>query len=516
MNAMEKAKSIIDEYFLHYRSYEETQDMLAPLGEGDANRKTRGVYYTPRDVMRFIVDNCFKAACGILRPSSICSSAIEDLSYLDTYLKKTIFDPTCGTGGFLLMVLCDKADILDANSEVPSIKDIRDIVGTIYGNDINADSIAITKMRITLCVSHRYGKAYGDAITDILDRNFTCYDFITEIANFDKKYDMIVGNPPYVEDKNSNTNIREHYGNIYANVLVNSSALLKDNGAMGFVIPLSYISTPRMNALRQKLLAVVPEQYVINYCDRPDCLFSAVHQKLCILIGKKSAPVQAVYTSNYQYWYKEERDKLFASTAVTKNIFVESAFIPKLGNGTDSSVYKKIIDKGGDRVSLYTLMNSGIKGNVGSDIYLCMRGSFWVKAFTLAHEGKEYKRFCLRDSAMSTFVFCLLNSSLFWWYWICVSDCWHITNKELSSFMVQNYCVSDEYAALAIALENKLEKTKVYVGTNQVDYEYKHKVCLDEIHAIDDKVNELFALTKDEGEYIKNFALRYRVGGGAL
>lgn len=516
MNVTEKAKCIIDEYFLHYRSYEATQDMLALLNEKDVRRKTQGVYYTPRDVMRFIVDNCFKAACGILRPSNICSSAIEGLSYLDNYLNKTIFDPTCGTGGFLLMVLCDKADILDANRDNPSVKDIRGIVDTIHGNDINADSIAITKMRITLCVSHRYGKAYGNAVSDILDRNFTCYDFITDLVHFDKKYDMIVGNPPYVEDRNSNTNIREHYGNIYANVLVNSSALLKDNGAMGFVIPLSYISTPRMNVLRQKLLAVVQEQYIINYCDRPDCLFSAVHQKLCILIGKKTAPIQAVYTSNYQYWYKEERGRLFVSTAVTKNLFVGSAFIPKLGNGTDSNVYKKVTDKSGGKVSLYTLMNSGIKRNGGNDVYLCMRGSFWVKAFTLAHEGKEYKRFCLRDSAVSNFVFCLLNSSLFWWYWICVSDCWHITNKELSSFIVPPCSLFNEYVASAIALEDKLEKTKVYVGTNQVDYEYKHKACLDEIHAIDDKVNELFALTKDEGEYIKNFALRYRVGGGAL
>lgn len=40
--------------------------------------------------------------------------------------------------------------------------------------------------------------------------------------------------------------------------------------------------------------------------------------------------------------------------------------------------------------------------------------------------------------------------------------------------------------------------------------------CLEQIHAIDDYINELFGLTQEESEYIKGFALRYRVSGGAL
>jgi hypothetical protein len=68
---------------------------------------------------------------------------------------------------------------------------------------------------------------------------------------------------------------------------------------------------------------------------------------------------------------------------------------------------------------------------------------------------------------------------------------------------------------LAEQLENRLEETKVYVGTKQVEYEYKHKACTNEIHEIDDFVNALFGLTDSESVYIKNFAYRYRIGGGA-
>ena len=74
---------------------------------------------------------------------------------------------------------------------------------------------------------------------------------------------------------------------------------------------------------------------------------------------------------------------------------------------------------------------------------------------------------------------------------------------------------SAEASELAKRLMDKLEETKVFVGTKQTDYEYKHRECLAEIHAIDDYINEQFGLTKNESEYIKGYALRYRTSGGA-
>ena len=68
---------------------------------------------------------------------------------------------------------------------------------------------------------------------------------------------------------------------------------------MGFVIPLSYVSTPRMSKIREILHVYVPEQYILSYSDRPDCLFTSVHQKLCILIGKNKKIEKTIFTGNY-------------------------------------------------------------------------------------------------------------------------------------------------------------------------------------------------------------------------
>ena len=109
---------------------------------------------------------------------------------------------------------------------------------------------------------------------------------------------------------------------------------------------------------------------------------------------------------------------------------------------------------------------------------------------------------------------CLLNSSLFWWYWICVSDCWHITQKELNGFKVPRINNYDRINELAQRLEDELENKKEYVGTKQTEYEYKHKNCTETIHQIDDVINQAFGLTEEENLYIKQFAYRYRTSGG--
>ena len=251
----------------------------------------------------------------------------------------------------------------------------------------------------------------------------------------------------------------------------------------------------------------ITEQYILSYSDRPDCLFSSVHQKLCVIFGRNIDKEQTVYTSNYRYWYKEEREELFHSTEVVKNKFVESDFIPKLGTRTDSNVYKKIQTYKTDLINLLE--------NNGCSVFLNMRAAFWIKAFLSQHSGSEYKEFKCKNQEYANFCMCLLNSSLFWWYWICISDCWHITRKELIGFKVPEEIDFTITNRLANLLENKLEDTKVFVGTKQTEYEYKHKECVDVIHEIDDFINGLYGLTDEESIYIKNFSYRYRIGGGA-
>lgn len=506
-NVLGKETGSIDEYSEMY-SYEEVQEILSNINEKEDIRKAKGVYYTPVDIVKFILFNSVKMVCGRLKPNNIHVLDLNGIPYSSFCYEKTVYDPTCGAGVFLLAALEMKLDLLDLHHTEVTKGRIQKVVSTLKGNDLNEDSIIITKIRLLLCVLHRHGVSKIKGLSKVMESCFASYDFVSTKPDTRKKYDIIIGNPPYVEDSKSASTPTTRYGNIYANVLENAAVHLNKGGVMGFVIPLSYVSTPRMKKIRDVLFVHTAEQYILSYSDRPDCLFTSVHQKLCVLFGRDAETTQnIIYTGNYRYWYKEERGELFNSTEVVKNTFVQDDFIPKLGTRIDSNVYRKLMRHGTELIRM--LENDDVP------IYLNMRAAFWIKSFLTPHRGAEYKEFKCQNQNYANFCMCLLNSSLFWWYWICISDCWHITRKELIGFKVPDIENFETTNRLANSLEQRLEETKVFVGTKQTDYEYKHKECVNVIHEIDDYINSLYGLTDEESIYIKNFSHRYRIGGGA-
>lgn len=497
--------------------YDKLQNYLQSANEKGSLRKKQGVYYTPKDVVDFIVITALKLDFSYIK-NSVLTNTIDSIrknEILTFCFEKTFFEPTCGTGEFLLSVLDIKIKLLSGIKVVDS-EDLQKILMTLHGNDINTESISIAKLRIWLYVKHYLYTSVPINIVDILNSNFKEYDFVNSVSvakNERYKYDYVLGNPPYVEDSKSGLSIDEKYGNIYANILINTLMLLKENGVMGFIIPISFVSTPRMKKLRTGLLKQLDKLFILSYSDRPDCLFVGVHQKLCIIIGRKSNDTknQTIHTSNYQYWYKSERESLFSTTEIATNYFDDQGFIPKLGTNYDERIYQKILSH---HNSLFDYLTKRGKDSSLYSVSLNIRATFWVKAFLKEHLGGEYKQFKFLDKESSEFAMCLLNSSLFWWFWVVVSDCWHITQKELKNFFIPDLAQIDmeTFSILAQNLEVRLANTKQYVGTKQVDYEYKHKLCLEEIHQIDDAIGLLYDLELDEVTYIKNFALKYRTG----
>lgn len=488
------------------RTYTQVQDALSKINEKQSIRKSKGVYYTPNDVVRFILTNSIKASFGKLTVFNISDMSLDNIPYRSFCCNKTVFDPTCGAGEYLLTALEMKINLLKNKINITKNL-VRKAVSTIYGNDVNVESIIITELRLLLLIIETCGVAYCTGLGNIMNRRFTSFDFIADEATLEDKYHIVVGNPPYVEDFKSGLELSDRYGNIYANILLNAAKKLEKNGAIGFIIPLSYVSTPRMKKLRDELGLLVSEQYILSFADRPDCLFDSVHQKLCILIGKDKKSEKTVYTGNYQYWYKQERATLFTDIQMVKNKHKNEDFIPKLGTEQDIVIYKKITDTR-KMQSVYDISRNGTES-----VYLNRREAFWMKAYREQVDDPEYKVFSFKSPIEADYCYCLINSSLFWWYWICVSDCWHVS-KDLNGFMMPMKVNMTGATELAQGLRQRLEETKVYVGTKQTQYEYKHRECLEEIRAIDDFINAAYGLTEAESNYIKNFAIRYRTSGG--
>ena len=278
---------------------------------------------------------------------------------------------------------------------------------------------------------------------------------------------------------------------------------------MGYIIPLSYVSTPRMQGIREDLVQKMKVQWLFHFSDRPDCLFTAVHQKLTILIAKKARRKhERICTSSYQYWYRAGREQLFEKLELFPNTWKEEKFIPKIGNEIEERIYRKVR---GQAVPFEDFMKRG--GDF--PVYLNLRAAFWMKVFTTVHQGADYRTYGFVDRGEQMYAMCILNSSLFWWFWVCVSDCWHITAKEFEAFRIPEFFDNRIVENLATDLEQRLEETKVHIGSKQTEYEYKHRDCLAQIDRIDAYVGEIFGLTEEEKNYISQFARKYRISRGA-
>lgn len=493
------------------------QTILSKLNEKTSERKERGRYYTPKDVTKYIIANSFlnylecdnskvySAVDGIQRISNLHRNDIEKLLFC-----ADILDPTVGAGEFLLSALELKCELAESTLSNISDKHYLEILTSVHGNDIEIESVEISKIRLFFFVLSKLinDDSIGE-VADILNRNFTCHDFVIPPKKSAKKFNIIVGNPPYVEYGKTISNPTYGYGNIYADILHNSSLLLKKGGVMGFIVPLSYSSTSRMAKLRDTLTRNVPKQFVLSYADRPDCLFVSVHQKLTILLAAKSS-VKETYSSGYKYWYKSERKELLNGRTLIRNDFSSYPVIPKIGNEIERSIFGKVVAKNHNESLSDTLSRTDGDHN----IFLNMRGCFWVKAFSFNPGSSEYKGFFV-DGEPKSYVLSVLNSSLFFLFWITMSDCWHITNKELSFFKLKTTGVDHvRFESLYNALEHRLEQTKSYIGTKQTDYAYKHKECKFEIDAIDDALQSIYNLTDEELNYVKQFASKYRMSNG--
>lgn len=494
------------------------QSLLSNLNEKTDVRKSKGVYYTPNDVSNFIILNSFYLRLHNYKTKINPISTVEDMlgnidhneSIRNYIMDLKVFDPTCGSGEFLLQAFMIKIQILNYFDNKITADEYIKIVNSIHGNDINIESVEIAKIRLFFSIISVADDmdSYGE-IVKALSGNMLNHDYIKIDTDNFGKYDLIIGNPPYVEDGKVESIPSIKYGNIYANAVHNSIDLLNDKGVLGFIIPLSYVSTLRMKKLREYIENNTLYQYIFNYADRPDCLFNSVHQKLSILIAKKGTGKHDIYTSTYKYWYKKERAELFKNVDIQSNTHCNGNIYPKIGNKLEHSLFKKVFTDIEDN-----LLDLQTKESCGS-VFLNMRACFWIKAFTFNPGSKEYKKFYYHTTERD-YILCLLNSSLFFWYWIAVSDCWHITKMNLMTFKVINKNIDFEvFNDLWAKLEIKLESTKKYIGTVQTEYEYKHKYCKDMIDTIDDELARIYGITEEELNYIKNFALKYRESRGA-
>jgi hypothetical protein len=335
------------------------------------------------------------------------------------------------------------------------------------------------------------------------------YEIVEERGGFD----VIVGNPPYVgypKVKNDYQVLAyrtEKSANLYAFVIERCLNLVTLNSWFGYIVPIASVSTDGMKSL-QKLY----HSYTLwhsNFAVRPGKLFNGVDMNLTISILKVANQAKT-FTSPYYRWSaskdadKDGRQFLMDSVSYSSSIQISNDMIavPK----TDE-VGITILAKLGN-------LKRKIKDLPGNkSVYYHSGGRYWRKA-NLRQLSSHYKEVNVSQQ-VHEFVYVLLNSSLFYWYWIVFSNCMDVVSREVDEFRVPNQTFIPQ--GIATKLTEFYESSGVsrirtgeIIHTTEVNYKMKDaKHIIDEIDRV---LARHYGFTDEELDYIINYDIKYRMG----
>lgn len=282
------------------------------IDKKQGKRKKDGIFYTPEYITKYIVDQAvggwledkkkelgyydlpkftaeeqIRLKTGNTRKTNAKIKAHLDfwLKYRDALNNITVLDPACGSGSFLVQVFNYlKEQSRMVNEEIGALEgrqatlfnyDNHILSHNIYGVDLNAESVEITKLALWLKTANK-----KDPLTS-LDNNIKCgnslvddpeidpehaFDWNKEFPDIMSKggFDVVVGNPPYV-DSESMTKYQSkerdwlatHYattkGNwdLYIPFYEQGLRLLNKNAYLIMITPNKWLSMDYGMALRQ-------------------------------------------------------------------------------------------------------------------------------------------------------------------------------------------------------------------------------------------------------------------------
>jgi type I restriction-modification system DNA methylase subunit len=341
----EVSVNILGHIFEH--SLNEIEEIQAELegvetDKGKSKRKKDGVFYTPKYITKYIVDNTVgklceekKAEIGIEeseydkgrkgRKKAILKTLVQKLEdYRSWLLGLTICDPACGSGAFLNQALefliSEHRYIDELNAkllgEAMILSEVENSIleNNLFGVDINEESVEIAKLSLWLRTAQKGRKLTslnenikcGNSLIDNVevagDKAFNWQEEFPKV--FEKGgFDVVIGNPPYVrvqflpykeidfyKAKKETAFKRVDISTLF---FEESYHLLKSNGKLSFITSNQFQTTEYGEETRRFLSEKFRIEKILDFGDLP--VFEGALTYVSIYSISKNPPDDFLY-----------------------------------------------------------------------------------------------------------------------------------------------------------------------------------------------------------------------------
>jgi hypothetical protein len=342
-------------------------------------------------------------------------------------------------------------------------------------------------------------------------------------------FDVVIGNPPYVETNKVTDYDLQGYktisaGNLYANCVERSLEILNQKGRFGVIVPLSGFSTSRMNEY-QNLLS---NRFTFNCISffsgdaHPSVLFDGVKYRLSIIVSGSSS--KGTFSSCYLRWYAGERSILFPGKISYEFCQFKFGYLrfSKLGTQQATRVVSKLCSQ---KATVGKYLRKSGRGHVTyhrSPVFWIRSMNFepYFKSPVKERSTDHLKDIYFDNQNIANVVGGIINSTLFYFWFTAQGNCRNITNDDIKSAPTAPLDATDldevvtHFEGLMIDLQNNSRRRVYEYKTGKVEYdEFYPSLSKASIDKIDLVLCKVYGFTDEETDFIINYDIKYRMGG---
>ena len=342
-------------------------------------------------------------------------------------------------------------------------------------------------------------------------------------------FDVIIGNPPYVIYPSKNVPyMLEGIGyrtlstkNLYCLVFERSISLARSVSPVSLIVQLTSLSSERLRPL-QKLLIDRGSLHASSFPRRPQSVFEGVEMPVSILVSTP-ASVRRTFTTNVLRFYAAENPFFIDRLSYCEHdVVVDSHRIARFGKEIDTNIFR--------RISFFRLFLESLRSKSSNwTVYYQEACRYWTKASDrrpyFKKNGAEtvpshWRRIPMISEDAAVFTTCILNSSLFYWYYSAFSDCEHINDGLVRRFPIPPEWSKSGYnwqelcsGLMSSVNANTTRKSLLTKQGHIVEYDELYGASSKElIDLIDEAIANIYGFSRAEFDYIVNYDVKYRMG----